>query len=182
VCSSVVRSVVYCFVGMFAGLALVGCGGPKLKAGEREQLPIPMEITVGAQADVNPAADGRPSPVFVRVFELANDSRFQSADYSELIRQDSVTLEGDVLSSEERSLIPGEGWVVRKRASLQTKFLGVAAGYRDTNSIWRAVTPMPEPYLAGRLWTKSVSPTMRLYVRLDGSGVTLFREEELPKK
>ena len=181
-CFGVVRSVIYCIVGVFAGLALVGCVGPKLKTEERQKLPIPMEITVSAQVDVNPAADGRPSPVFVRVFELANDSRFLSADYSELIKQEVVTLEGDVISSEGRSLIPGEGWFVRKNASFQTRFVGVAAGYRDTGRIWRAVTPMPEPYLAGRLWTKSVSPTMRLYVRLDSGGVTLLREAETPQK
>jgi type VI secretion system protein VasD len=96
--------------------------------------------------------------------------------------QGAVSLEGDVLSTEEHTLIPGEVRVVRKRASLQSKSLGIVAGYRDLgSSAWRAVTPLPEPYLAGRLWTKSVSPTVRLYVVLDKNGV-MIREEDTSRK
>ena len=178
---SIVRLVAFCFVGVFAGLILSGCGGPKLSTGEREKLPIPLEITLGALENVNPTEDGRPSPVVVRVFELANDSRFQIADYYELMAQGAVSLEGDVLSSEEHILIPGEVRLVRKRASLQSKYLGIVAGYRNTASVWRAITPLPEPYLAGRLWTNKVSPTMRLNVILDKGGIML-RDEESSKK
>ncbi len=179
--SRVIRSVAYCFVGIFAGFILSGCGGPKLSTGEREKLPVPLEITLGALENVNPTPDGRPSPVVVRIFELANESRFQIADYFELMAQGTVSLEGDVLSSEEHILIPGEVRVVRKRAALQSKFLGIAAGYRNTGSVWRAITPLPEPYLAGRLWTNAVSPTVRLFVVLDKGGV-MIREDEPSKK
>ena len=182
--SRVIRSVAYCFVGVFAGLVLSGfsgCGGPKLSTGEREKLPIPLEITLGALENVNPTPDGRPSPIVVRVFELANETRFQTADYFELMAQGSVSLEGDVLSSEEHILIPGEVRVVRKKATLQSKFLGIVAGYSNTSSVWRAITPLPEPYLAGRLWTNTVSPTMRLFVVLDKNGV-IIRENDPSKK
>lgn len=180
----VLRSIIYCFVGAFAGLVLSGCGllGPKVNTGEREKLPIPLEITLGALENVNPTATGRPSPIVVRVFELTNESRFQAADYFELMGQGNVSLEGDVLSSEEHTLLPGEVRVMRKRASLQSKFLGVVAGYRDLgSSTWRVAVPLPEPYLAGRLWTKSVSPTVRLFVVLDKNGVVI-REEEPSEK
>lgn len=174
----VVHPIIYCFVGVFAGLTLSGCGGPKLNTGEREKLPIPLEITLGALDDVNPNATGRPSPIVVRVFELANESRFQTADYFELMGEGAVLLEGDILSKEEHTLIPGEVRVLRKRASLQSKSLGIIAGYRDLgSSTWRAVTPLPEPYLAGRLWTKSVSPTVRLFVVLNKNGVMIRKEE-----
>lgn len=178
--SGIMRSAAYCFVGMFAGLAFSGCGllgGPKVSTGEREKLPVPLEITLGALEDVNPTTTGRPSPIVVKIFELANESRFQAADYFELTKQGNVTLEGDVLSSEEHTLLPGEVRVVRKRAALESKFLGVVAGYRDLgSSTWRAVVPLPEPYLAGRLWTRSVSPTKQLYVVLGKSGVVIKEE------
>lgn len=176
--SMFLHSIVYWFTGMFAGLALSGCGlGPKMNTGEREKLPIPLEITLGALEDVNPAATGRPSPIVVRVFELANESRFQAADYFDLMGQGNVSLEGDVLSSEEYTLLPGEVRLVRKRASLQSNFVGVVAGYRDVgSSTWRAVVPLPAPYLAGRLWTNSVSPTKRLFVVLSKKAVVI-REE-----
>jgi len=179
--SSVVRSVAYCLVGVFAGLVFSGCGPLKVKTDEREKLPIPLEITLGALEDVNPTVAGRASPIVVRVFELANESRFQAADYFELT-EGKVTLEGDVLSSEEHTLLPGEVRVIRKKASLESNFLGVVAGYRDLgSSSWRAVVPLPAPYLAGRLWTKSVSPTKRLYVVLGKSGVVI-QEEKSPEE
>jgi type VI secretion system protein VasD len=179
------HSTVYCVVGIFAGLALSGCallGGAKVNTGDREKLPIPLEITLGALEDVNPTATGRPSPIAVRVFELANESRFQAADYFVLMAQGKeITLEGDVLSSEEYILLPGEVRLVRKRASLQSNFVGIVAGYRDVgSSTWRAVVPLPAPYLAGRLWTNSVSPTKRLTVVLSKNGVVI--QEDSPGK
>jgi type VI secretion system VasD/TssJ family lipoprotein len=178
--SKITRSIVYWIVGVFGGLALSGCGllgGPKINTGDREKLPIPLEITLGALEDVNPTATGRPSPIVVRIFELANESRFQAADYFELMGQGAVSLEGDVLSSEEHTLLPGEVRVVRKRALLGSKFLGITAGYRDLgSSTWRAVVPLPEPYLAGRLVTHSVSPTKRLFIALDKNGVVIKEE------
>jgi type VI secretion system VasD/TssJ family lipoprotein len=179
--SRISRSIAYWLVAVFAGLALSGCGlfgGPKVNTGDREKLPTPLEITLGALEDVNPTTTGRPSPIVMRVFELANDSRFQTADYFELMGQGAVSLEGDVLSSEEHTLLPGEVRVVRKRAMLGSKFLGVVAGYRDLgSSTWRAVVPLPEPYLAGRLWTHSVSPTKRLFIVLDKSSVVIKEDE-----
>jgi type VI secretion system protein VasD len=172
------RTITYWLVGVFAGLALLGCGGPTIKTGDREKLPIPLEITLGALEDVNPTTTGRPSPIVVRIFELANESRFQAADYFELLGQGAVSLEGDVLSSEEHTLLPGEVRIVRKRAMLESKFLGVAAGFRDLGgSNWRAVVPLPEPYLAGRLWSHSVSPTKRLFIVLDKNGVVMKEDE-----
>lgn len=175
----IVRSIAYWLVGIFAGVALSGCpSGVKVNTGDREKLPIPLEITLGALENVNPTTAGRPSPIIVKIFELSNDSRFQSADYFELMGQGAASLEGDELSSEEHVLLPGEVKVVRKRAMLESKFLGVAAGYRDLGgSTWRAVVPLPEPYLAGRLWTQSVSPTKRLFIVLDKNGVVIEEEE-----
>lgn len=179
------RSAAYCLVAIFAGLVLSGCslfGGAAVNAGERERLPVPLEITLGALENVNPTAAGRPSPIVVRVFELASDSRFQAADYFELMGAGNVSLEGDVLSSEEHTLLPGEVRVVRRRAALQSKFLGIVAGYRDLgSSVWRTATPLPEPYLAGRLWSNSISPTKRLSVVLDKGGV-MVREEAAPEE
>lgn len=179
--SKVVRSVAYCLVGMFAGLAFVGCG-PKVNMKEREKLPIPLEITLGALEDVNPTVSGRASPIVVRVFELSNESRFQSADYFELMGPGKVSLEGDVVSSEEYTLLPKEVRVVHKRAAFESKFLGVVAGYRDLgSSTWRAAVQLPEPYLAGRLWSKSVSPTKQLFIVLGKSGVVI-QEGDSPRK
>jgi type VI secretion system protein VasD len=160
-------------------MLLSGCGlFGALKPGERESLPVPLEISLGAAESVNPNIEGRPSPIVVRLFELSNDTRFMGADYFELMGQDGAPLGDELLVSEEFILLPGEVRMVRKHAAPNSKFLGVVAGYRDlTRSVWRAITPLPEPYLAGRMWSNSVSPTKRLYVVLGGQGAAIYEEQ-----
>jgi len=161
-----------CFLIAFFVWTLSGCGA--IRPEERRELPVPLEITLVAEERVNLAAGGRPSPIVVRVFELSRDSRFLSADYFALMGQEGVPLDKEMLTSEEHILLPGEVKMIRKRAALETRFLGVVAGYRDlSSSVWRAVTPIPEPYLEGRVWTKTVSPTKHLFVVLDERGVTI---------
>jgi len=153
-----------------------GCGATKL--GERQELPVPLEITLAAEERVNLTTGGRPSPIVVKIFELSNNTQFLSADYFALMGQDGVPLGGDMLTSEEHILLPGEVRMIRKRAALKSRFLGVIAGYRDlSSSTWRAVTPIPEPYLEGRVWTKTVSPTKHLFVVLGERSITIHEKQ-----
>ncbi|MCL2163308.1 MAG: type VI secretion system lipoprotein TssJ [Oscillospiraceae bacterium] len=162
--------------GIFFVLALSGCGS--LKLDERRELPIPLEVTLAAEERVNLATGGRPSPIVVRLFELSHSTQFLSADYFALMGQDGVPLGGEMLTSEEHIMLPGEVKMVRKRAALKTRFLGVIAGYRDlASSTWRAVVPIPEPYLEGRVWTKTVSPTKYLFVVLGERGMTIHEKQ-----
>ncbi len=156
--------------GLLSGCSIFGA----FKQEERKELPVPLEITLGAVERVNPTEDGRPSPIVVRVFELSNSAKFSSADYFALMEQGGGALGEEMINSEEYILIPGEVRVVRKRAAPNSRFLGVVAGYRDlSSSNWRAAAPLPAPYLAGRIWSRSVSPTKRLYVVLGERGVTV---------
>ncbi|MDR0702302.1 MAG: type VI secretion system lipoprotein TssJ [Azoarcus sp.] len=177
--SKAVRAAACYFLCIFAGVALSGCGlFGSLKLEERESLPVPLEISLGAAEGVNPNIEGRPSPIVVRLFELSNDTRFMGADYFELMGQNDTPLGDELLVSEEFILLPGEVRMVRKRAAANSKFLGIIAGYRDlTGSTWRAVASLPEPYLAGRVWSSSVSPTKRLYVVLGEQGVAIYEEQ-----
>ena len=145
---------------------------------ERLELPVPLEITLSAAERVNPTAAGRPSPIMLRLFELASDAQFMSADYFVLMGQGGVPLGEEVLAVEEYTLLPGEVRMIRKRAALNSRFFGVVAGYRDLNgSVWRAVAPLPAPYLAGRVWSNSVSPTKRLFVVLGERGLAIYEEQ-----
>jgi type VI secretion system protein VasD len=161
------------------GMALPGCALLDIfRPVERPELPVPLEITMGAAERVNPTAAGRPSPIVVRLFELSNDAQFLSADYFVLMGQGGVPLGEEMLTNDEYNLLPGETRMVRRRAALNSRFLGVVAGYRDlTGSTWRAVAPLPAPYLAGRVWSNSESPTKRLYVVLGERGVAIYEEQ-----
>lgn len=164
------------FCVIFCGLLLSGCVSGVLKPEERAEIPVPLEVTLQATEGVNPTARGRASPIVVRMFELENDAKFMAADYFELMGQDGASSRVDVIASADFILLPGEVRAVQKRAALNSRFLGIVAGYRDlTGSVWRAITPLPAPHLAGRVWTSSI-PVKRLWVRLSERGATISEE------
>ncbi|MCL2645350.1 MAG: type VI secretion system lipoprotein TssJ [Betaproteobacteria bacterium] len=157
----------------FFVISLFGCSF--LKPDKREELPVPLEITLGASERVNPSVSGRPSPIAVRLFELTKDTKFSAAGYFELMAEDGKAALGEeMLTSEEFVLLPGEVRVIRKRAASDSRFLGIVAGYRDlSGSTWRAVEPLPAPHLEGRLWSSKASPTKHLYVVIGERSVTV---------
>lgn len=151
---------------------LQGCAG-----GVREELPVPLEITLHAAADVNPSVSGRASPVVVRLYELRNAAAFLAADYFTLQRDEAAMLGEELVSRQEYVMAPGETRLVRRRAGLQTRVVAIVAGYRDLeNSVWRAVAAVPSPHFAGALWGGSVSPSKR-YVIDVGAHRVMVRDE-----
>lgn len=123
---------------VMTALALAACasGPPK---------PSKARMTVTAQADVNPDADGRPSPVVVRVYQLQQDAKFANADFFAIFDDEQQALGADLLARDEIELAPGESKQLQFDVKGEAKFLGVVAAYRDIrNSQWRAVQPAPK--------------------------------------
>jgi type VI secretion system protein VasD len=56
-----------------------------------------VELTVVGGPDLNPNAEGRASPVVVRIFDLATVPRFEAADYATKFEK-VETLKGTVLA------------------------------------------------------------------------------------
>lgn len=139
---------------------LIGCATTT-----RPELPVPVEIAIAASERLNPTEQGRPSPVVVRIYELSAPTWFQAADFFELIGMQEAAKNEEVLDVQEFVAIPGEVRVVRKRANLATRVIGVVAGYRDMDSgAWRASAELPSPHQAGRLWSGSLSPERRYQI------------------
>ncbi len=144
---------------VIAVLGASGCSVPP-----RKELPVPVEISIAASESLNPTAQGRPSPVLLRVYELSGNTFFQSADFFTLLEGEGARHE-EVLETHEFMLMPGEVRVLRRRTGLDTRFLGVTAGYRDVQgSVWRSVVAVSAPYLAGLLWSSQTSPQQRYRV------------------
>lgn len=139
----------------------------------RPDLPVPLELGFVAAAGLNPTADGRPSPALVRVFELAESGGFAGADFFSLMGERGQVVEG-VLDVQEFMMMPGELRVVRRRAALQARYIGIAVAYRDLEgSVWRSVVALPPPHQAGRLWSRGVSPERRYRIELGAKGVSI---------
>lgn len=117
---------------------LASCGGPP------KPKPTVMKATVNAQADVNPDARGRPSPVTVRVYGLKSRAVFDSADFFALYDKDRETLSADMVEKEEFQLKPGESRVVDKTLPPEVAYVAVFAAFRDLERAqWRMAMALP---------------------------------------
>ena len=102
-------------------------------------------MTVSAAADANPAADGRASPIVLRIYQLKEDAKFNNATFFALFDSDQQTLGGDLLAREEVELNPGEQRQVEFEVAGEAKYVGVMAAYRDIrNAQWRAIQAAPK--------------------------------------
>jgi len=119
-------------------LVLAGCGGsspPKA---------IATKASIIASTEVNPNAQGRPSPVHVRIFQLRDDSAFMSAEFSSLVEKEQETLGASLVRRSEEDLSPGDEREFELTIAPETRMVGVVAelaNYR--NARWRAVTRAP---------------------------------------
>jgi type VI secretion system protein VasD len=125
-----------------AALAACGSAPPKPQ-------PVKLKLTVTVSPDVNPDAQNRPSPIVVRIYQLKEDTAFKGADYFALYDKEQATLAATLVSREELELAPAERNTADYAVSPDTRFIGVAAAYRDIrNAEWRAQIGSAEKGLA----------------------------------
>ncbi|MDN4502245.1 type VI secretion system lipoprotein TssJ [Alteromonadaceae bacterium BrNp21-10] len=104
------------------------------------------DITVVAANNVNPDINGRPSPIMIRVFELKSTAAFNNADFFALYDRGSAELGSDYVSHDDMDIKPGQTKQMSRDFSLETRYFGVIAAYRDiNNATWkRVVTITPD--------------------------------------
>lgn len=107
------------------------------------KFPTKIDSKILASFEINPDANGRPSPLVVRVYELKAKSSFNDADFFKLYDEEEATLGGDLLTRSEFELSPGEGREIIQKAHEQARYFAVVAAYRDIdNARWRASTAL----------------------------------------
>jgi len=119
-----------------AGLLAVAA----LAAGCASKPPPVTSVSLGliADADANPDASGRASPLIVRVYGLKTPGAFSEADFFSLYDKDNATLGTDLAQREEALLRPGETKKLDFTFGLDVKNIGVIAAYRDLDRAhWR---------------------------------------------
>jgi type VI secretion system protein VasD len=130
---------------------LTACGSSPPK-------PDKVRMTLVAAADVNPAVDGRPSPVVLRTYQLKEDAKFNNANFFALFDNEQQALGGDLLARTEVELAPGERREVEFLVAGDAKFVGVMAAYRDIrNAQWRAIKAAPKKGLKNLVKTDAIT-------------------------
>lgn len=90
--------------------------------------------------DINPDLEGRPSPVIIKVYELASKTVFESQDFFALYDNPDESLRTDLLKKDELVLEPGQKIEYSMALNPATKAVALVAAYRDIEGArWRAV-------------------------------------------
>jgi type VI secretion system protein VasD len=117
--------------------ALAGCKSPPPP--KPPPAPVNVKLTLAASPEVNPDEQNRASPIVVRVYQLKDDAGFKDADYFALYDKEAATLTSALISRVELELSPGQKHTLDYSVSPDTRYIGVAAAYRDIrNAQWRA--------------------------------------------
>jgi type VI secretion system protein VasD len=130
-------------VAVLAALALAAC---KSKPPPVEiPKPIIATVSIVAAQDLNPNRDGRPSPVFLRLYLLRDGGKFLAADFDEVTAKADQVLAAALVGRNERMIEPGSAVKITLEVPPEARMLGVVAEFADMpDSRWRAVTPTAE--------------------------------------
>jgi len=105
--------------------------------------PARVAVTLNAAANVNPDPSGKPLSVVVRVYQLKDKGRLESADYNAIFRTDKETLSDDFLAVQERVVKPSTSEILEIQANPMAKYVGVVALFRSpTGDTWRRLIPV----------------------------------------
>ncbi|EDM65999.1 hypothetical protein PE36_12227 [Moritella sp. PE36] len=101
-----------------------------------------------ASKNLNPDMETRPSPVVVKVFELASRGPIETADFFSLYSDYEQILGPELLNKEELVFNPGQQLTYTRELNKNTRFIAVLVAYQDIeNSRWRDVIAVdPKSY------------------------------------
>ena len=156
---------------MIANVLIAGCA-----SGPRPLLPVPLMVSIKADANINPDSRGRPSPLKVVIYELKPSAAFESADFFSLSQKDKAILGEELLGREEIFLRPGESRTLTRKGYPDATVIGVFAEFRDIDkSVWRATTAIPAAEAAGMLSSVRGGPKEKAYqILLDQHSVKVM--------
>ncbi|MCC8938366.1 type VI secretion system lipoprotein TssJ [Bradyrhizobium sp. Arg62] len=120
-----------------------------------------IKFVVEADEFVNPNAHGKPSPVVVRIYELKSTATFTQAQFFELFDDDVKRLGADLVAKREVELAPGDKVDFERNTPIETRNVGVIAGFRSGNDAqWRStaeIKPDRDNRISVKLTAEAVS-------------------------
>jgi type VI secretion system protein VasD len=110
-----------------AVMVLAACGWFK-KEKPPPPPPEPTRVVLEFEAggDINPNAEGRASPLVLRVYQMKSYSVFKNADFFSLYDKDDQVLGRELVHKQEILLKPNEKRTVFFEAAAETQAVGIA--------------------------------------------------------
>jgi type VI secretion system protein VasD len=148
-------------------LALVACSSSKSRVGGALNLDTDLQINFIIDADINPDENKRPSPVFVRLYELKVPTLFEKADFIDIYEREKEALGDSMVAKQSlKPLKPNEkrtdGFVLQSG----TRFIGLYAEFSNySGSAFKVVFPITENNVLKNEATIKISGTSMTIVK-----------------
>jgi type VI secretion system protein VasD len=102
-------------------------------------------MVLNGGADLNPDQNGQPLSVVVRVYQLKDKGRLESADYNAILKSERETLSDDLVERQERVVQPGTQEMLEISANPAARYLGIVALFRNpAGDTWRRILPVSQ--------------------------------------
>lgn len=109
-------------------VALPACTSLNTKVGGVLKLDTDLKLTFKADADINPDDKKRPSPLFLRMYELKSTKQFEKANFIDLFERDSEVLGADLVAKQTlKRLRPGDDRTDSFVLKPETRYVGLFA-------------------------------------------------------
>ena len=109
--------------------------------GDAENETVFANLTVFADKNLNPAVDGRASPIVVRIYQLTQTAKFNNSDFFALYENDQTLLAKDLLSRTELEISPNKKYQNQLEIKPNIRFIAVLAAFRDLDTAqWKDIT------------------------------------------
>ena len=144
---------------------LVACSSGQSKVGGFLNLDTDLKLTFIIDADINPDDNGKPAPLFIRLYELKSNKMFEKADFIDLYERDEETLGGDFLSKVSlKPFTPGQDRKEKMVVSPDAQYVALFAEFlRYKGSSYKAIFPV----VSNNVFSNSAK------IRVSGNKLTL---------
>lgn len=121
-----------------------GCSSLNSKVGGALSLDTDLTLKFIADADINPDDKNRPSPLFIRLYELKSTRQFERASFIDLYERDKDALGADLLAKQTlKRLQPGDTRKDKLVLNPQTRYVGLVAEFLQyQNAKFKVLIPV----------------------------------------
>ena len=130
---------------------ITACSSINSSVGGFFNMDTDLEIRFKVDADVNPDDDKKPSPLFVRMYQLKSKKMFRRANFIDLYEKDKDVLGADMISKQKlRRIKPGENRKEQFVLDKKTNFIGLYAEFLDfKKSSFKLIIPVVPTNVVG---------------------------------
>ncbi len=147
-------------------LLITGCTTVNSKVGSYFNMDTDLEMNFKVDADSNPDEGGKPSPLFVRMYELKAPKMFNKADFIDLYERDEEVLGADLVKRHElKRFTPGDERQDHFVLDKNTQYVALYAEFLDyKDSPYRVVFPV----VANNVWRSKAN------IHITGNAIILI--------